>query len=106
MNKDNLRNTFGALLLGCMLGNVATTANAQRVVFPQQKQAGVAALKAEAQKYVLSNSLLEASYSVVDGKLRFDGKIINLQSDGHLIMVDSSGNEHRYAFGELKYIIQ
>ena len=73
MKKDNLRNTFGALLLGCLLGNVATTAHAQKVVFPQQKQAGVAALKAEAQKFVLSNSLLEASYSVVDGKLRFDG---------------------------------
>ena len=73
MKKDNLRKSFGALLLGCMLGNVATTVHAQRVVFPQQKQAGVAVLKAETQKYVLSNSLLEASYSVVDGKLRFDG---------------------------------
>ncbi|MCI6130677.1 MAG: hypothetical protein MR692_09950, partial [Prevotella sp.] len=73
MKKDNLRNTLGALLLGCLLGNVATTAHAQKVVFPQQKQAGVAALKVEAQKFVLSNSLLEASYSVVDGKLHFDG---------------------------------
>ena len=45
-------------------------------------------------------------HTYVDGNGPFEGKIINIQSDGHLIMLDSSGNEHRYAFGELKYIIQ
>lgn len=45
-------------------------------------------------------------HTYVDGNGPFEGKIINIQSDGHLIMLDSSGNEHRYAFGEIKYIIQ
>lgn len=71
--KGILKKTFGLVLLSCIFSNVPTAALAQKVIFPQQKQAGVAALKTETQKYVLSNSLLEASYSIVDGKLRFDG---------------------------------
>ena len=71
--KGILKKTFGLVLLSCIFSNVPTAALAQKVVFPQQKQAGVAALKAETRKFVLSNSLLEASYSIVDGKLRFDG---------------------------------
>lgn len=79
LNNNNLhikgifKKTFGLVLLSCIFSNVPTVALAQKVVFPQQKQAGVAALKAEPRKFVLSNSLLEASYSIVDGKLRFDG---------------------------------
>ncbi len=57
----------------CMLGGMSMPVNAQRVVFPQQKQAGMARLKASSKKFVLENSLLQASYSVRNGQLRFDG---------------------------------
>ena len=59
--KGIFKKTFGLVLLTCIFSNVPTAALAQKVVFPQQKQAGVAALKAEPRKFVLSNSLLEAS---------------------------------------------
>ncbi len=57
----------------CLLGGMSMPVNAQRVVFPQQKQAGMARLKASSKKFVLENSLLQASYSVRNGQLRFDG---------------------------------
>ncbi len=57
----------------CMLGGMSMPVNAQRVVFPQQKQAGMARLKASSKKFVLENSLLQASYSVRNGQLHFDG---------------------------------
>ena len=53
LNNNNLhikgifKKTFGLVLLSCIFSNVPTVALAQKVVFPQQKQAGVAALKAE-----------------------------------------------------------
>lgn len=59
--------------LGCLIGGLPMSANAQRVVFPQAKQAGVAKLDASANKYVLGNDLLHVSYSVNNGALRFDG---------------------------------
>lgn len=57
----------------CLLGGMSMPVNAQRVVFPQQKQAGMARLKASSKKLVLENSLLQASYSVRNGQLLFDG---------------------------------
>lgn len=59
--------------LGCLIGGLPMSANAQRVVFPQAKQAGMAKLEASANKYVLGNDLLHVSYSVNNGVLRFDG---------------------------------
>ena len=59
--------------LGCLIGGLPISANAQRVVFPQAKQAGMAKLEARANKYVLGNDLLHVSYSVNNGVLRFDG---------------------------------
>ena len=73
MIKRKIPNMLGAVLLGVTLGSLPIAVDAQRVVFPQQKQAGMAALGVNAQKFTLSNRLLEASYSVVDGRLRFDG---------------------------------
>ena len=55
------------------LNGFSVTASAQKVVFPQQKQAGMATLKTDSKKFTIANSLLEASYSVVNGTLRFDG---------------------------------
>ena len=49
--------------LGCLIGGLPISANAQRVVFPQAKQAGTAILNASANKYVLGNNLLQVSYS-------------------------------------------
>ncbi len=71
MKKRYLRILYGAFV--CCLCGSAMQVNAQKVVFPQQKQAGVAVMKASAKKYVLANSLLQASYSVKNGHLQFDG---------------------------------
>ncbi len=72
MKKRYLRLLCGAFVF-CMCGGMSLPANAQKVVFPQQKQAGMAVLKANAKKYVLENSLLQASWSVKSGQLQFDG---------------------------------
>ncbi len=82
---DNFKNIVCNAMLCCMLGATAVTANAQRVVFPQQKQAGAAILKSDTKHFTLSNNLLQASYSVADGKLRFDGcPAMNLLPSAHL----------------------
>ena len=72
MNKK-LTGILCSTALGCLIVGMPMSANAQRVVFPQTKQAGTATLDASANKYVLGNNLLHVSYSVNNGMLRFDG---------------------------------
>lgn len=72
MNKKH-KGIFCSIALGCLVGAMPLSANAQRVVFPQAKQAGTATLKTCENKYVLGNNLLQVFYSVDDGVLRFDG---------------------------------
>ena len=72
MNKK-LTGILCSTALGCLIVGMPMSANAQRVVFPQTKQAGTATLDASANKYVLGNNLLHVSYSVKNGMLRFDG---------------------------------
>ena len=72
MNKK-LTGILCSTALGCLIVGMPMSANAQRVVFPQAKQAGTATLDASANKYVLGNNLLHISYSVNNGTLRFDG---------------------------------
>lgn len=72
MNKK-LTGILCSTALGCLIVGMPMSANAQRVVFPQAKQAGTATLDASANKYLLGNNLLHVSYSVNNGMLRFDG---------------------------------
>lgn len=72
MNKKH-KGIFCSIALGCLVGVMPLSANAQRVVFPQAKQAGTATLKTRENKFVLGNNLLQVFYSVDDGVLRFDG---------------------------------
>ena len=69
----NIQKIFCNAFAYCLLGGMPVQANAQKVVFPQRTQAGVAVLKATQKKYVLENSLLQASYSVKGGHMQFDG---------------------------------
>ena len=87
MNKS-LRTIIVWSVLGCMFAGMPTTAQAQRVVFPQQKQAGVATLKSNTKNFTLANSLLRASYSIVDGTLRFNGcKAMDLMPSADLFRI-------------------
>ena len=87
MNK-NLKAIIGVSALGCILAGMPTNAQAQRVVFPQQKQAGVATLKSNARNFTLANDLLQASYSMVDGTLRFNGcKAMDLMPSADLFRI-------------------
>ncbi len=72
MNRQ-LKTIIGWSMLGCVLAATPTTTLAQKVVYPQQKQAGLATLKSNQSNFTLSNDLLQASYSIVDGTLRFNG---------------------------------
>lgn len=84
----NMRSVLLSMLLGSMLGGSYIPATAQRVVFPQIKQAGVSKLKASGKKYVLGNSLFSVSYTTVGGKLHFDGcKAMNLLPDDNLFRI-------------------
>ena len=84
MTKRIFRNAF----VCCLLGGLSMSVNAQRVVFPQQKQAGVALLKATSKKLVLENDLLQASWSVKEGQLRFDGcKAMDLMPSSDLFRI-------------------
>ena len=65
-----------------------TNTMAQQVVFPQQKQAGAATIKSNAKNFTLANNLLQASYSVVDGTLRFNGcKAMDLMPSDDLFRI-------------------
>lgn len=87
MNKI-LRTIIVWSVLGCMFAGMPTTAKAQKVVFPQQKQAGVATLKCNAKNFTLANCLLQASYSVVNGTLRFNGcKAMDLMPSADLFRI-------------------
>ena len=87
MNK-NLKAIIGVSALGCILAGMPTNAQAQRVVFPQQKQAGVATLKSNARNFTLASDLLQASYSMVDGTLRFNGcKAMDLMPSADLFRI-------------------
>ena len=72
MNKKH-KSMLCGILLGCLLGGTQVPAMAQKVVFPQQKQAGTARLKASTNKFTLANDLLQVSYSKKGGQLFFDG---------------------------------
>lgn len=86
--KNNVRNVFLNILLGCMLGGSTMQVKAQKVVFPQSKQAGESKLKANGKKFVLSNSLFQVSYTAVGGKLRFDGcKAMDLLPSDNLFRI-------------------
>ncbi len=50
-----------------------STASAQKVIFPQQQQAGTARSSQQDSAYVLENDLLQAHYAVSNGTLLFDG---------------------------------
>ena len=52
MNKK-LTGILCSTALGCLIVGMPMSANAQRVVFPQAKQAGTATMDASANKYVL-----------------------------------------------------
>lgn len=64
---------FCAIMLSLVTAVMCSTARAQAVIFPQEKQAGVAVLTAEGNRYSLQNELLNADFSVKDGTLGFDG---------------------------------
>lgn len=67
MKKKNKKNKgiICSWALGCLVGIMPLSANAQRVVFPQAKQAGTATLKTSENKFVLGNNLLQVSYSLM-----------------------------------------
>ena len=66
-------NTVKKTLLSILVFVLAQYASAQKVIFPQQQQAGPATMMAEGDSYVLANDLLSASFTHADGKLSFGG---------------------------------
>ena len=66
-------NTMKKTLLSILVFVLAQYASAQKVIFPQQQQAGPATMMAEGDSYVLANDLLSASFTHADGKLSFGG---------------------------------
>ena len=52
---------------------LALQASAQKVIFPQEQQAGTATSSVVDDTYTLANNLLSASFVLVDGKLTFGG---------------------------------
>ena len=74
----------GFFCLTC-LALQAQDAVAQKVIFPQEKQAGKAVLKGKHGRYVLRNDLLEAVFVHNDGKLLFGGcEAMNLMPGSEL----------------------
>ena len=68
--RRNIRKTLILALLA--LGGMSH-ANAQAVVFPQEKQPGTAVVSQSENTYELSNLLFKATYTKADGKLSFAG---------------------------------
>lgn len=67
-----IRNWMGAsIVAACLLSGSAV--RAQSVIFPQEKQAGLAVLTVGQGTYTLQNELLKAQFSVQNRHLRFEG---------------------------------
>ncbi len=62
---------FFCAFLGVMAGWLP--AGAQKVIFPQQQQAGTAQSSSDGDSFTLENDLFQAKFSLEDGHLLFDG---------------------------------
>ena len=60
-------------LFSLLVLTFALQTSAQKVIFPQQQQAGTATSSVVGDTYTLSNDLLSASFTFIDGKLTFGG---------------------------------
>ncbi len=69
--KNKLLRRYFVLLGAIALGGGGL--QAQGVIFPQERQAGVASLAQGEGSYTLANDLFSATFVEADGKLRFDG---------------------------------
>ena len=78
---------MGAAICCFILGN-GQGIMAQKVIFPQAQQAGVASLVKDNNTYTLKNDLLTAKFTQADGKLYFDGcEEMNLKPGTELFKV-------------------
>ena len=71
--KPTIRQLINLSFCSLMMMGTAQHAYAQKVVFPQIQQAGVAHMQSQGGTYTLKNDLLSASFTQRDGKLVFDG---------------------------------
>ncbi len=70
--KRQIKNWFSSLFIVTSLLS-GQQMMAQKVIFPQEKQAGIASLKEENGIYTLNNELLEVKFKTKDNRLFFDG---------------------------------
>ena len=68
--KQNLRQKTSLLVLLCMLSCMAW---AQKVIFPQEQQAGIAVVEVVDGGYAIGNDLFTAKFLKTDGKITFGG---------------------------------
>lgn len=68
--KQNLRQKTSLLVLLCMLSCMAW---AQKVIFPQEQQAGIAVVEEVDDGYTIGNDLFTAKFVKAEGKLTFGG---------------------------------
>lgn len=68
--KQNLRQKTSLLVLLCMLSCMAW---AQKVIFPQEQQAGIAVVEEVDDGYTIGNDLFTAKFMKAEGKLTFGG---------------------------------
>lgn len=87
MNLSHSNKTLLAAVLACALAG-GTKAMAQQVIFPQQQQAGVAALVHDGANYVLQNDLLKATFVREGATLKFGGcPELNLEAGTELFEI-------------------
>ena len=80
--------------LSMLLAVSASTVMAQSVIFPQEKQPGLAAVVEENNVYTLSNDLFAAKFVKQDGKLLFGGcEELGLIEGTELFKVQLQGGE-------------
>ena len=65
--------SFKTLLAAAMLLLCPLAMTAQKVIFPQEKQPGTAAVSVNGNEYAVSNDLFTAKFIKNDGKLFFNG---------------------------------
>ena len=98
---------FAALALSLILSGASVGTMAQKVIFPQQQQPGVAAVSVAENEYTLSNELFAAKFIKNDGKLIFGGcEELGLQAGTELFKVQlANGTEilaSEFTLGEVR----